>query len=184
MEYWKLKFPPGQEPCNTSRLHDSISFSTALVIMPLLIRNETGQERGDLWKKVKYNGQNDQRNEEGHDPLEDDVKGDFRSDAFNDEDVDPDRRRDDAHLPGQDDDHSKPDGIKAQFLNNGVEDRDGDYDQGHGIHKETADKVNEYNNGHNGHPVDRKVPYPVCQYEWDSRHGHEVTKDHSARDNG
>src|SRR4030042_4476975 len=128
-----------------------------------LIFDKAWQEGCDLGKECDDDGQNNERNEEWDDPFEDDMKGNIRSNTLNDKYIYPDRRREYAHLRGQDDDHPEPDGTKAQVFNNREEDRDGDNDQAHRIHEATADEIDKDDNAHDRYSVNGEAPHPICK---------------------
>ena len=85
----------------------------------------------------------DIRDPEGRDAPEDRAGGDVADDALEDEDVEADRRRNQAHLQGENDEHTEPDRIDAKSSNDREEDGQRQHQHREALEKTPENQIDE-----------------------------------------
>ena len=139
--------------------------------MGLLDFDEAGQESGDPWKEHDDYGHNDECIQKWEDSFKNRVERYVGSYTLDHKDIDPDGGCNHPHLSNQDDDDPEPDRVEPERLDHRVEYGDGEHDKGHGIHKESAYKIDKDDNADNRHSGNGKAPHPIGQDKGDARYG-------------
>src|SRR5690606_28714127 len=98
-----------------------------------------GQEQDQSGEEDQDNQADDVGHHEWYDAAEDRHQTHVTGYGLDDEDIHPDRRRDQSELDGHHDDDTEPDGVKAQRHDDRIDDRNRQDDRRHGIQKATHD---------------------------------------------